>query len=202
MSPALTSSDSPVDILPNGDAPWHGSREPSPRGVGLSAIGRRRRRDGQAPLADGQGANHPRLFVPRHVAVVLVGAGRGIDDRLLGGPRRDVDAMPSSSMLKLCGVTPSLGSSLSRRYRLGWSVPPARSRCRSDTTSPLHPRLPQQRLAPRRRGGGGRVPGRFASGRVQRARQALPHPAGAAAASSETINVPTMPACLCPGTLQ
>src|SRR5687768_7874506 len=46
-----------------------------------------RRQDGQDPLAGGQGADHPRRLVARDIAVVLVGAGRSIDDGLFRGAR-------------------------------------------------------------------------------------------------------------------
>src|SRR5215212_372649 len=46
----------------------------------------------KARLFDGQGADHPRLLVPRDVTVVLVGAGRSVDDDLLGSPGSDIDA--------------------------------------------------------------------------------------------------------------
>ena len=49
------------------------------------------------------------LLMPGHVAVVLVLAGRGVDDDLLGAPGAMSTSIPSSSMEKLCGVTPSLG---------------------------------------------------------------------------------------------
>src|SRR3954454_966890 len=51
--------------------------------------------DSQRPKArspDGQGADHPRLLVPRYVTVVLVGAGRSVDADLLGSPGSDIDA--------------------------------------------------------------------------------------------------------------
>ena len=109
VSPALTSSDSSVDILPMETPRGTVLSYRPPRGVGLSVIGRRRRRDGQTPLADGQGANHPRLFVPGDVAVVLVDASRGIDRRFLGGPRRDVDADAELVDLEVVRRRPCVG---------------------------------------------------------------------------------------------
>src|SRR5215213_3580718 len=62
------------------------SAKPVPQGACLPA-GRR-----SSSLPDGQCADHPRLLMPWHVAVVLVGTGRGVNHRLLGGPWCDVDA--------------------------------------------------------------------------------------------------------------